>query len=185
MELIRERSYQQLSVGEVMQRAGLERTIFYRHFDDLGDLLMLAGREAMGRLYDAELDLSGARDGSVQETIRAAMEPAVALYESHGPLLRALAEAAAGGDERIAAGHEMMHRRFDELVVDALMEFPRFANTPPADLREIARALNLLNTAYLLDAFGRESRISSETALKTVTEIWTAVIAEDGSEAKG
>lgn len=182
MELVRERSYQELSVGEIMQRAGLERTIFYRHFDDLGDLLLRAGREAIEGLYEAELDLSAAHEGSVRETVRAAMEPAVAVYHRHGPLLRTLGEAAAAGDERIAAGHETMHRRFDELVVGALEEFPRFAGTAPGDARETARALNVMNTAYLLDAFGREPRIPAETALDTVTEIWTAVINGAGAE---
>ena len=47
---------------------------------------------------------------------------------------------------------------------------------PPANLAEVARALNLMDEAYLLDAFGRESRVSTETAVRTLTEIWVAVI---------
>src|SRR5688500_11177306 len=43
-ELVRERSYAELSVDAVMREAGLGRTIFYRHFDDLADLLMGTGR---------------------------------------------------------------------------------------------------------------------------------------------
>ena len=53
---------------------------------------------------------------------------------------------------------------------------PHVADNPPADLAETARALNLLNTSYLLDAFGREPRVSAETAVQTLTEIWVAVI---------
>jgi len=185
MELVRERSYQELSVGEIMERAGFERTIFYRHFDDLGDLLLRAGREATEGLYEAELDLSGAREGSVPEAVRNAMEPAVMAYHRHGPLLRALAEAAAAGDERIASGQESMHRRFDELAAASLQEFPRFDGTSAADLRETSRALNVMNVAYLLDAFGHEPRISTETALRTVTEIWTAVIEGNGANGGG
>ncbi len=33
-----------------------------------------------------------------------------------------------------------------------------------------------MNESYLLDAFGREPRISVETAVETLTEIWVAVI---------
>ena len=33
-----------------------------------------------------------------------------------------------------------------------------------------------MNEAYLLDAFGREPRVSPETAVKTLTEIWDAAI---------
>ena len=40
----------------------------------------------------------------------------------------------------------------------------------------MARALNLLNESYLLDAFGREPRVSTDTAVQTLTEIWLGVI---------
>ena len=33
-----------------------------------------------------------------------------------------------------------------------------------------------MNESYLLDAFGREPRVSPETAVQTLTEIWDAVI---------
>src|SRR5256885_6547423 len=52
-ELMRRRSYSDLSVGELMREAGFGdtgRTIFYRHFDDLGDLLVQASREAIDAL---------------------------------------------------------------------------------------------------------------------------------------
>jgi AcrR family transcriptional regulator len=178
-ELVRDRSYQELSIGEIMERAGLERTIFYRHFDDLGDLLLRAGREAIEGLYEAELDLGAAREGDEPEVVRAALEPAVAVYRRHGPLLRALAEAAAAGDERIAAGQEAMHRRFDELVARSLSELAKPVSSTPAAHRETARALNLMNVAYLLDTFGHKPRVSAETALETLTGIWTAVIRGD------
>ena len=181
LELVKERSYQELSVGEIMERAGLERTIFYRHFDDLGHLLMLAGRQEIEGLLEREIDLGIARTGDTPDAVRAAMEPAVQAYHRSGPLLRTLAEAAAAGDERIAAGHERLHRRFDDLVVEALSEFPNLKDISAEELRELARALNVMNTAYLLDAFGREPRVSVETALDTVSLIWTAVISGERS----
>lgn len=184
-ELVRERSYPELSVGAIMELAGFERTIFYRHFDDLGDLFLQASREAIQELYEAELDLGAARQGAGPEAVRAAIEPAVMAYRRHGPLLRALAEAAAG-DEQIAAGHVTHRRRFDGLIARSLSEFPQLASNPTADVEETARALNRMNEAYLLDAFGREPRVSVETAAQTLTEIWVAVIdrprAEGGSE---
>ncbi len=177
LELVGERSYAELSVGAVMERAGLERTLFYRHFDDLGDLLLRAAGEAIEELWAAQVDLGAGRDGSGThpEKIREAMRPPVALYERHGPLLRVLDEGAAS-DARIAAGRGAMRERFDELAADSLGELPQLASLSPAELRELARALNLLNTAYLLDAFGREPRIDAETALATLTTIWTGVI---------
>lgn len=177
LELVRERSYPELNVGQVMRRAGIERTLFYRHFDDLGDLLTNAGRELTEDLYDAQIDLGEARDGSGThpEAIRPALERVVDFYERNGPLLRALSEAAAG-DEKVAAGQRALRSRFDGLTADALGELPQFASMPKAELREVARSLNLLNNAYLLDAFGREPKVTAETAIRTLATVWIGVI---------
>jgi TetR/AcrR family transcriptional regulator, ethionamide resistance regulator len=180
IELVRELSYPELSVGAVMERAGLERTIFYRHFDDLGDLLMQTGREAIEELYETQLDLSAARDGAEPEVVRAAIEPAVAAYRRHGPLLRALTEAAAG-DPQVAAGQARIRNRFDRLVERSLSDLLASESTSAAKVAEIARALNRMNESYLQDAFGREPRISTAAAVEALAEIWVAVIRQRGA----
>ena len=91
--------------------------------------------------------------------MRAAIEPAARVYRRHGPLLRALSEAAAG-DERIATGQEAMRRRFDDLVTEVLGDLGSLAAKPASEVAETARALNLMNETYLLDAFGRKPRVS-------------------------
>ena len=60
-ELVRERSYAELNVGEIMERAGIGRTLFYRHFDDLGDLLLRVAEEAMDELFETQVALAEAR----------------------------------------------------------------------------------------------------------------------------
>ena len=179
-ELVREVPYGALTVDDVMRRAGIGRTIFYRHFDDLPDLLRRAGREAVDEMFEAQQALAAARLGDSLDVVRAAIEPAVAVYERHGPLLRAISEAAAS-EELIAAGQEAMRRRFDELLEDALRAMPAVAANPPADVAETARALNLMNESYLRDAFGSEPRVSAEAAIGTLTEIWFAVIHRTGN----
>jgi AcrR family transcriptional regulator len=174
-ELVRERSYAALTVDEVMARAGIGRTLFYRHFDDLGDLLMRAGREAIEELFAAQEKLAQRREGYGAESIREALEAAVGVYRRHGPVLRAVAEASAD-DERIAAGQDRIRRRFDELVSLALRDATEVGANPVADYDETARALNLLNENYLRDAFGGEPRVSEEVAVRTLTEIWLAVV---------
>jgi AcrR family transcriptional regulator len=170
-ELVRHQSYGELSIGAVMERAGFGRTIFYRHFDDLGDLLVRAGREAIDELYASMRPLGDAASRDAADVVREAIEHAVAAYRRHGPLLRAIAEAAAS-DPEVAAGQNAMRRQFDGLVEQALRERgARFAN-----LAETARALNRLNEAYLLDAFGREPRVSDDIAVQTLTDIWLGVV---------
>ena len=181
-ELVRETSYGALTVDDVMREAGFGRTIFYRHFDDLADLLMRAGREAFGDLLDAERVLSeAAASGDGPDVVRAAIEPAVAVYQRHGPLLRAIAEAAAAGDEQIAAGRQAWRERFNELVADVLRARPGLAGRSDDSVAETARALNVMNENYLMEAFGREPRVSTETAVATLTEIWAAVIGDSAA----
>lgn len=174
-ELVRSRSYAELSVEEVMARAGLGRTIFYRHFDDLADLLLRAGREAIDELYEAQRALGQARPDEDPDAVRRAMAAAAGVYERHGPLLRAVSEAAAG-DAQIARDYERMRARFDDFAERSLRAMAHLAATPAADLGQRARALNLLNESYLLDVFGREPRVPVETAVQTLTEIWESVI---------
>jgi AcrR family transcriptional regulator len=173
--LVRTTPFAELTVDDVMREAGFGRTIFYRHFDDLGDLLMRAGREAIEELLDAQIAFSEARMGGGREVVRSAIEPAVSVYERHGALLRAISEAA-GVDERISAGQDAIRERFRELVEQALRASGDLTIDPSADLAEVARALNLMNEKYLLDTFGREPRASAETATETLTAIWLAIV---------
>jgi AcrR family transcriptional regulator len=167
--LVRKRSYSELTVDELMSEAGLGRTIFYRHFDDLGDLLMRTSREAIEQLWEAQERLVAERPGDP----RPAFEAAADVYQRHGPLLRCVREAA-DVDERVAEGYEAMRRRFDDFAEEALRQV--LGESAPPNLAETARALNLMNETYLTDAFGREPRVSPETAVQTLTYIWDAVI---------
>jgi len=170
-ELLRTRSFAQLTVDEVMREAGPGRTIFYRHFDDLGDLLLRASRDSVEELYEAQTALGAAEALPVADAVRRALRMAVAVHHRDGPLLRAVAEAAMV-DERIAAAREAMIRRFDALLADRLAAAPGIG---VADTAQTARALNLMNQAYLLDAFGHEPRVDPEDAVRTLAEIWLAV----------
>jgi AcrR family transcriptional regulator len=173
--LVRDRSFYDLSVGDVTEQAGIERTIFYRHFDDLSDLLLRAATDAIESLYQAQVELDAGREAGDLETVRSAIEPAVRVYREHGAVIRAVTEAGASHPEVAARGAEL-RRRFNELTAGSLARLPDLKDNPPADLAESARALNLLNEAYLQEAFGRDPRVSAEVAIETLTEIWAAFL---------
>jgi hypothetical protein len=131
-------------------------------------MLLAVGREAIDELYAAQVQLVAGGAGSDPEAVREALALPVRVYRSHGPLLRAVSEAIASG-QLVAIDGEAIRRRFDDLVATAL----RDAGARVADPEETARALNLLNESYLLDAYGREPRVSAET----LTEIWSPLLA--------
>jgi AcrR family transcriptional regulator len=175
-ELVREGSYGELSVREIMSRAGLERTLFYRHFDDLGDLLLQTVGEAVTELYDAQVAMAAARSGPDPEAVRQALAVTVAIYSRHGPMLRALAEAAAA-DPVVEARQAELRRGFDRLVEDMLNRGIADGASPPPSPAESARALNRLAESYLIESFCREPRVEPELALDTLTDIWLAFVA--------
>jgi AcrR family transcriptional regulator len=168
-EELRTRPLRDVSVEEVMGRAGLTRTLFYRHFDDLFDLVLSVARPAFDDLFavDEAVLQAQADDG---DRLRQAIAPAVALFAQHGPLIRAVAEASVFD----AAVEEIYHAALERFA--ALTErFLEQVGAPVADRAQTARALTFLNVGYLLDSFGAEPRVSAEEATTTILELWRAV----------
>src|SRR2546421_10408344 len=89
--VLRRRPYRELTVDEVMGATGLSRTVFYRHFDDLADLVLRVLSEEGGALYRLEQPLA-ASELDKREAIRQALAGPVRAFADHGPLVRAMAE---------------------------------------------------------------------------------------------
>jgi hypothetical protein len=68
-----------------------------------------------------------------------------------------------------------LRARFDRLIASTIRTSTRMTSPPP-DPDESARALNGLTESYLLDAFGREQRISRDLAVDTLTDIWLGFV---------
>ncbi len=174
-ELVRRRSYAELSVEEVMREAGFARTIFYRHFDDLSELLRRASRQAIEDLLAAQEELERVRPGGDESALRDALRRAAEVYEQHGPLLRAQVEAGAIEPD-LAVYQRQMRERYNALAARALRTVLSEGDSSPADVDETARALNLMAEHYLLDVFGREPRVTVDVAARTLVEIWDSVL---------
>jgi AcrR family transcriptional regulator len=167
-EELRTRPLRDVSVEEVMERAGLTRTLFYRHFDDLFDLVLSVARPAFDDLFAVDEAVLAARadDG---DRLRRAIAPAVALFAEHGPLIRAVAEASVF-DAAVEDIYQSALDRFAALTERFLVQ----VEAPVADPVQTARALTFLNVGYLLDSFGREPRVTPEEATTTILELWRA-----------
>ena len=158
-----------------MRTAQMGRTIFYRHFDDLADVLEQSSREAIQRLYEAQRGLALDPGGDDLAAVRRAFVPAAEIYLEHGPLLRGIAEAARAHPD-LELSHRALRDRFTALAAEALRTHGSAGVSSLGDFQETAYALNLMDEAYLLDAFGREPRVSVQTAARTLGEIWEALI---------
>jgi AcrR family transcriptional regulator len=174
-EMLRTRPYRELSVDELMATVGASRTIFYRHFDDLPELVVRLLEEASADLLHEERQLVEA-GVDAPAAIREALAVPIEVLTEHGPLLRAVAEAASH-DEHIEQGFRALLERFERLIEGYLRDVAARGHGRLSDPHEAARALNLMNVHYLLGVFGTpEPRVSPEAALQTLTELWVGAV---------
>lgn len=173
---LRDHPYRELSVDAVMDQTGLTRTAFYRHFDDVTELVLRLLEDVGAELYAAaERWLQGAADdfaGAAHEGLRAI----VSFFHRHGPLVRAIAEAGVT-DEQIEQVYRGYIEFFIEMTVRGLDELVAAGRLDVADTRQLARAMSMMNEHYLLDQFGRGSGGDPEVVLATLEDVWLRVVA--------
>jgi AcrR family transcriptional regulator len=167
-QLLRERPYRELSVEEVMAGAGLSRTIFYRHFDGLPELV-LSLFDSITQELMAELQEAPGPGGT-----RRILEAAVDAYAEHGGLLRAVDEAARH-DAEIEAAYREVIDAFTGAIAAGLEEGMAAGRVAPGDAYELARALNLMNGNYLLETLGRDPGFDRRLAVDTLMAVWGPV----------
>jgi TetR/AcrR family transcriptional regulator, ethionamide resistance regulator len=176
-QLLRERPFRGVTVEQVMLRTGLKRPAFYAHFKDRYDLVLQIVAHIGGELLVvAERWLEG---DDPEHDIPIALEGAATVYLTHGPVLRALADAAPT-DERV----ESAYRTLVETFVDAnakriAAEQQSGRITAQLDAKETARALTWLVERYLAEAFGRAPAVDVQTVVQVLSHIWLATLYGD------
>jgi len=159
-----------------MAKAGLSRTIFYRHFADLPavvtELLKSVGSELDTSTREAA-DVAAA-DPTLAH-MRQAIRPAVQFFVAHGPLVRAVADAA-GADDRLREGYESIMRHFSSTSADAMSKAVKGGRLGGVDVEAVAASLNAMNERYLLLTLGRVPHEDPEQVLETLTLIWSRAL---------
>ena len=182
-QLLRERSLSEIAVGELMARTRLGRSSFYFYFDDLYDLVarLLARLEAA--LWEpAERWIEGS-EGPPKEDIRRALEGVVAVWVTHGPVLRAIAEASLHDREVASLWRDGVIERFVDAVTERLAKEMRRGRIAHLHARETATALLLMNERYLMDTLGRAPQADAKTVAETLDRIWVRTLyGTDGTD---
>jgi AcrR family transcriptional regulator len=163
--LLAERPYRDLSVDAVMAEAGLSRTVFYRHFDGLPELVLsLFARVATGLASELET-------GDLREILEAAARA----FSEHGALMRAI-DQAAGHDAVIERAYRAISDGFTARMGQQLQERMDEGVVRPGDPHELARALNLMNQRYLLETVARDPEFGVERAVRALLDVWEPVV---------
>jgi AcrR family transcriptional regulator len=174
-ELLRDRPFRELTVEAVMAAAGLARTVFYRHFDSLADVVLSLLDEAVA---DAELVAYSAEHPEAPEVLYAMLERGVDLWVEHGHLLAAVEEAS-HHDPAVERAYRAAFERSVQSSATMLakgVENGHYVVEP----RPLARALLHMNGAYLADALVRSPQPDREEALRTLWTIWSRILGVSG-----
>jgi AcrR family transcriptional regulator len=174
--LLRESPYRELSVETVMAKTGLTRTAFYRHFDDVTDLVLRLFADVGQELYGIGERWVRSAGADYPTPALEGLAGIVDFFVKHGPLVRAIAEAAAT-DERIEAAYRTSIEGFIYMTAQTLDRLVALGQIEVPHTRQLARALTLMNEAYLLEEFGHEPGGDRAVALETLQTIWLRVAA--------
>lgn len=183
VKLLRERPFRDISVDALMAETGHSRTVFYRHFDDIPDLIVAVLQEIGNELYEVSRHWASAVEGGQLE-VRENLARIVDFFARQGRLLRAVSEAS-HQDEEIERLYRGFLQMFDELTERAIARAIEAGAIEGLDPHETARALNCLNERYMLDSLGREPIADPEKVLDALTTIWERVLYGHGSASDG
>jgi AcrR family transcriptional regulator len=168
--LLRERPFRELTVDEVMRRTELSRPSFYVYFRDRHHLVLRVVEHIGGEIWPmADVWLQGGGDGPA--LIRRGLEGICAVYAEHGPVMRALADAAADDpDVEVAYGGLI------QAFVDAAARHIQFeidaGRALPVNAEQVARALVLMNESYLHLTLGRMPQLPVPVVVDTLSAVW-------------
>ena len=112
-ELLRERPFRELTVDEVMRRTDLSRPSFYVYFRDRHHLVLKVVERLTGESADMA-EIWYRSEGTGRDVIREATTGIVSIFERHGAVMEALADAAA--DDREV---ELAYRTSQDFFVQA------------------------------------------------------------------
>jgi TetR/AcrR family transcriptional regulator, ethionamide resistance regulator len=171
---LRERPFRELTVDEVMRRTDLSRPSFYVYFTDRHQLVLKVVEHLGSELFTmSDRWLRGTGEGS--DKARDALDGIVAVYVEHGPVMRALADAAAD-DRGVEQAYNALVQSFVDATARHIEEEIAAGRVLRLDAYETAKALVWMMERYLVLSFGREPTTSQTTVADTLATIWTRVL---------
>jgi AcrR family transcriptional regulator len=172
--LLRERPFRELTVDEVMRRTDLSRPSFYVYFRDRHHLVLRVVEHLGAELFTmSDRWLRGTGDGP--QVARDALYGIVAVFVEHGPVIRALADAATH-DPDVEQAYTDLLETFVDATARHIDEEIGAGRILPLDGRETAKALVWMMERYLNLSLGREPQTPHEAVAETLATIWTRVL---------
>ena len=172
--LLLEKPFRELTVDDLMRRTGLSRPSFYVYFSDRHELLLKVVERIGGELFAmSERWYSGTGEGPV--LVREAIDGVVGVFAEHGPVLRALADAAAE-DPRVEAAYVALLQRFVDATARHIEDEIAAGRILPLDPVSTATALTWMMERYLQLRVGRSPDAPLGPIADALSTIWSRVL---------
>ena len=172
--LLREKPFRELTVDDLMRRTGLSRPSFYVYFRDRHDLVLKVVEHIGGELFAmSERWYEGTGDGPA--LVREAIEGVVGVFAEHGPVLRALSDAASD-DLRVEAAYLELIQRFVDATARHIEEEVADGRILPLEPVPTATALTWMMERYLQLQLGRTPQAEVEPTAAALTTIVSRVL---------
>jgi len=157
-----------------MRRTDLSRPSFYVYFRDRHQLVLKVVEHLGTELFTmGDRWLRGVGKGP--ELAREALDGIVAVYVEHGPVLRALADAASD-DREVEKAYNALVQSFVDATARHIEQEIAVGRVLKLNAYETAKALVWMNERYLTLSLGREPLTAADTVADNLARIWNRVL---------
>jgi AcrR family transcriptional regulator len=173
-EFLWSRPFRDMTVNSLMATTSISRSAFYRYFDDIHGLM-----QALLTRLESEI-LEGASPWLSENG-----DPVALLYESlaaevricyrHGPFIKAISDAA-GTNAQLEDEWNWFLDRFDDAVSERIAADQELGLIEAFDPRPVATALNRVDAAMYVRAFGNRPRSRPEPVQDAITRVWISTL---------
>ncbi len=176
-----QRPFRELTVEEVMARTGLSRPAFYAYFRDRYGLVMRILERVGAELFEIDRGWLEGEGGDSRLKVRETLEGGADFFARRGPLLRAVADAAANDPQLERLYRFGLIERFAEAVTARIRKGQTEGEMSPAlDPEAVGLALVLMTERYLLDTVSHGLEVDPEPVVEALTIIWSKTLYEPG-----
>ena len=176
-DFLRDRPFRDLTIDEVMDRTGLSRPSFYVYFRDRHHLALRLLEDLAAQIYEESnpwLEGSGEPLGD----LRALIEGSIATLAEHGPLLRAIADAATE-DAEVERAYRTSVGGFIATATARIERDVAAGRATSLDPAVLAAALVWMNERYLLQHPVPDTPEDQRRVGDALIQIWTRAIYGD------
>jgi len=150
----------------------VSRPAFYVYFRDRHDLVLRLIQEIGAELFEmADRWLKSTPGESRENDLRSALEGVVAAYAAHGPVLRAISDAA-GDDPTVEKAYRGLIERFIDATAAHIRAETRAGAVTGLDPKRTAAALIWMNERYLSTCLGGVRQVRSREVVDAFYGIW-------------